>query len=139
MLYVPFFIFANARHSHVWLSFGPFWSRIFSSPAQHQCHHGTAPEHIDVNYGLVLSIWDGMAGTLYVPRGKEDVRYGLVGERRPFPTVRSMYLSPFRDAWLRWTRAIPFDAVARHVATRTPGARAGRRRLVAETGNRDWR
>ena len=103
MLYVPFFIFANVRHSHVWLSFGTFWSRIFSSPAQHQCHHGTAPEHIDVNYGLVLSIWDWMAGSLYVPRGKEQVRYGLVGEQRPFPTLGSMYLRPFRDAWLYWT------------------------------------
>lgn len=104
VLYIPFFVFANTRHSHVWLSFGQFWSRIFSSPAQHQCHHGTAPEHIDVNYGLVLSIWDWLGGTLYVPRGKEQVRYGLVGGQRPFPTVVSMYLRPFADVWLRWTR-----------------------------------
>ncbi|GAC1545947.1 MAG: sterol desaturase family protein [Myxococcales bacterium] len=116
VLYVPFFIFANARHSHVWLSFGDFWSRVFSSPAQHQCHHGIAPEHIDVNYGLVLSIWDGIAGTLYVPRGKEQVRYGLVGERRPFPTVRSMYLLPFRDAWRHWAGRpkAPPDVAAEH-------------------------
>jgi sterol desaturase/sphingolipid hydroxylase (fatty acid hydroxylase superfamily) len=105
LLYVPFFVLANARHSHVWLSFGAFWSRIFSSPAQHQCHHGTAPEHIDVNYGLVLSIWDWLAGTLYVPRGREKVDYGLIGEQQPFPTVLSMYVRPFRDAWIHWNRA----------------------------------
>jgi sterol desaturase/sphingolipid hydroxylase (fatty acid hydroxylase superfamily) len=104
VLYVPFFVFANARHSHVWLGFGQFWSRIFSSPAQHQCHHGTAPHHIDVNYGLVLSIWDWLGGTLYVPRRKEQVRYGLAGEERPFPTVLSMYLRPFADVCLLWTR-----------------------------------
>jgi sterol desaturase/sphingolipid hydroxylase (fatty acid hydroxylase superfamily) len=101
LLYIPFFVFANARHSHVWISFGQFWDRILSSPAQHQIHHGTAPEHIDVNYGLILSIWDRLAGTLYVPTCKETVRYGLVGERRPFPTVLSMYVRPFGDAWRR--------------------------------------
>lgn len=124
MLYVPFLAFANARHSHVWLGFGPFWSRIFSSPAQHQCHHGTAPEHIDVNYGLVLSVWDWMAGSLYVPRGREHVRYGLVGETRPFPTLPRMYLQPFRDAWRQLGRppaakaesgdpAVPAPVIAR--------------------------
>lgn len=101
LLYVPFYVFINARHSHVWLSFGPFWERIVSSPAQHQCHHGTAPEHIDVNYGFVFSIWDRLFGTLYVPAGRETVRYGLVGEERPFPTVLSMYVRPFGDAWRR--------------------------------------
>jgi sterol desaturase/sphingolipid hydroxylase (fatty acid hydroxylase superfamily) len=103
-LYLPFFVFANARHSHVWVSFGRFWSHLFNSPAQHQCHHGTDSRHIDVNYGLVLSIWDWMAGSLYVPLRKEEVRYGLVGEERPFPTLSSMYLRPFRDAWLRLRR-----------------------------------
>ncbi|MFL5319628.1 MAG: sterol desaturase family protein [Myxococcaceae bacterium] len=112
-VYLPFFVFFNARHSHVWISFGRWWSRILSSPAQHQCHHGTAPEHIDVNYGLVLSIWDWVAGTLYVPNGREQVNYGLVGEVRPFPTVLSMYVLPFRDAWLRLRGVAPVkNAVA---------------------------
>jgi sterol desaturase/sphingolipid hydroxylase (fatty acid hydroxylase superfamily) len=103
-VYLPFFVFSNARHSHVWVGFGRFWSHVFNSPAQHQCHHGTAPEHIDVNYGLVLSLWDWLAGTLYVPLGREEVRYGLVGEQQPFPTVLSMYVRPFHDAWLRLTK-----------------------------------
>ncbi|HEY0881479.1 MAG TPA: sterol desaturase family protein, partial [Archangium sp.] len=30
---------SNLRHSHVWLSFGPF-ERLVMSPAQHQLHHG---------------------------------------------------------------------------------------------------
>jgi hypothetical protein len=45
-----------------------------------------------------------MAGTLYVPRDRERVRYGLIGEHRPFPTVLSMYVRPFQDAWMRWNR-----------------------------------
>lgn len=98
-VYVPFFVLANARHSHLWVGFGRVWSRVFISPAQHQCHHGTAPRHIDVNYGLVLAVWDSVSGSLYVPREREEVRYGLVGETQPFPTVLSMYLRPFRDAF----------------------------------------
>ena len=99
-VYLPFFFFANARHSHVWVSYGARLSRIFSSPAQHQCHHGIAPEHVDVNFGLALSVWDWLWGTLYVPQGHHRVVYGLIGEQRPFPTIVSMYLLPFRDAWL---------------------------------------
>ena len=56
----------------------------------------------ELNDTVVLSIWDGLWGTLYVPRAKEEVRYGLVGETRPFPTVLSMYLRPFADCWSRW-------------------------------------
>lgn len=109
-LYLPTYVLANLRHSHVWLNFSPFWSRIFSSPAQHQCHHGIAPRHIDINYGLVFSVWDWMFGTLYVPRERETVEYGIVGDARPYPTVRAMYWLPFKKAWLRWRQKAPIPA-----------------------------
>ena len=96
---LPFFFFANARHSHVQVHFGARLSHLFSSPAQHQCHHGIAPEHVDVNFGLGLSVWDWLLGTLYIPAAHERISYGLIGEQRPFPTLVSMYLRPFADAW----------------------------------------
>jgi sterol desaturase/sphingolipid hydroxylase (fatty acid hydroxylase superfamily) len=96
---IPFFLVGNLRHSHVWLSFGWKTSHVLSSPAQHQIHHGTAPEHIDVNYGLYLSVWDWLAGTLYVPRGKEAVKVGLVGQAQEYTTVWRMYALPFVKAW----------------------------------------
>lgn len=113
VVYLPFFLFANARHSHVWISFGRRLSHVFSSPAQHQCHHGIAPEHVDVNFGLSLSVWDWLWGTLYIPQGHDRVVYGLIGEQRPFPTMASIYLRPFRDAWLAVQRPTASGARAR--------------------------
>lgn len=72
----------NLRHSHVWVSYGPFWSRWFISPAMHQIHHSTRPEHLDKNLGVILSIWDRMAGTLYVPKRRERFPIGLVVAKR---------------------------------------------------------
>ena len=70
---------AALRHSHVWLSYGKQVERIFVSPAQHQIHHSAHKRHWDKNMGSVLSIWDGLFGTLYTTsfRDKETFRYGL--------------------------------------------------------------
>ena len=52
--------FANLRHSHVYLSFGPL-EKLFVSPAQHQLHHSA--DHRHVNLGSALAIWDQLLGT----------------------------------------------------------------------------
>jgi sterol desaturase/sphingolipid hydroxylase (fatty acid hydroxylase superfamily) len=67
----------NLRHSHIWWSWGPFFSRIFISPAQHQIHHSSAPEHFDKNLGFTFAFWDSLFGTLYVPKAKETIIFGL--------------------------------------------------------------
>lgn len=87
---------SHLRHSHIWLHYGWTLSHVFSSPAQHQIHHSKEPRHIDKNFGLVLSIWDWMAGTLYVPRGKEQFSLGLRDrEDEEYQTVLQCYLRPF--------------------------------------------
>lgn len=86
----------NLRHSHVWWSWGPVLSRIFISPAQHQIHHSDAPQHFDKNMGFTFSIWDGLFGTLYVPKEKEILTFGLgPKENEKFSTFWSLYLMPF--------------------------------------------
>jgi len=75
---------ANLRHSHIWLSFGPL-ERIFISPAQHQIHHSSAPEHHNLNFGSQLSIWDRMGGTLYRTDQYERLNFGL--KRPQDPTI----------------------------------------------------
>lgn len=67
---------ANLRHSPVWLGFGRI-ERWFISPAQHQIHHSSAPEHINRNYGTCLSLWDRLAGS-WLSSSKQRVdRVGL--------------------------------------------------------------
>ncbi len=91
---------AHLRHSHVWLSFGPFWERLVISPAQHQIHHSQAEEHRNLNFGSQFAIWDWMFGTLYLTKKREQVRFGIEPEdMKRLQTVAQLYLVPFRDAW----------------------------------------
>lgn len=81
-----FIVLANAglatlHHSHVWLSYGPVLEHVLISPAQHQIHHSTDPRHHDRNFGNSLALWDWMFGTLYVIRGREELTFGLSGEK----------------------------------------------------------
>jgi sterol desaturase/sphingolipid hydroxylase (fatty acid hydroxylase superfamily) len=86
---------SHLRHSHVWLSYGPL-DRVFVSPAMHQIHHSCAPQHFDKNLGGTFSIWDRLAGTLYLPRGREVVPLGLqYEEHREYTSVLRLYLLPF--------------------------------------------
>lgn len=95
-----FFSFAfQLRHSHIWLCYGPFLSRIFISPAQHQIHHSVEPRHWDKNFGFMLAIWDGMFGCLYVPKERETLQLGVPGaDPRDFSSVAKLYFLPFAKA-----------------------------------------
>ncbi len=96
---LAFNLSANLRHSHIWLSYGWHLSHILSSPAQHQIHHGSEPRHIDKNFGLMFSLWDWIAGTLYVPRTVEEVRFGLNGrEHEEYDSLWRLYSLPFVKA-----------------------------------------
>ena len=70
------------RHSHIWFSFGPTIERYVISPAMHQIHHSAEARHFDKNLGYHLAIWDRLAGTLYIPEGRERFALGL-GRGRP--------------------------------------------------------
>ncbi len=94
---------SNFRHSHIWISYGNFWSHIFVSPAQHQIHHSLAHRHWHKNYGEVFALWDWAFGTLYVPETMEVMEFGLStpdGRRieQPHPTLADALFGPFREA-----------------------------------------
>ena len=105
VLYAAFNIAgSNLRHTHIWLGFGPFWSRIFMSPAQHQIHHSLAREHWDKNYGEVFALWDWAFGTLYVPQNREALTFGVAdrtGEpmAQLHPNLLRAYAEPFEASW----------------------------------------
>ncbi|MBI5496489.1 MAG: sterol desaturase family protein [Deltaproteobacteria bacterium] len=99
VVYLPFHWIANLRHSHIWLAFGPRLSRVLSSPAQHQIHHSSAPQHRDVNFANMFAFLDHFAGTLYVaPKDPEPIVLGIGAVTQPFPSLTKMYLAPFAGA-----------------------------------------
>ncbi len=72
-----YYMSANLRHSHIWLSFG-VGNRLFFSPAMHQIHHSTAPQHYDKNFGFVFSVWDWLFRCRYLPAKQEEITVGLI-------------------------------------------------------------
>jgi sterol desaturase/sphingolipid hydroxylase (fatty acid hydroxylase superfamily) len=98
-----FYLFGyNLRHSHVWVSYGDWISKLLISPAQHQIHHSKARRHWDKNYGFIFAFWDRLFGSLYVPKGFEKLEFGIGNnEERDFSSVVRLYVVPFRNAF-RW-------------------------------------
>jgi sterol desaturase/sphingolipid hydroxylase (fatty acid hydroxylase superfamily) len=93
----------NLRHSHVWLSYPAFISRIFISPAQHQVHHSLDPKHYDKNFGYIFAFWDHLMRSLYIPTRYEKLQYGLSGEEHiKFNSVCQLYIRPFSTLWSRY-------------------------------------
>ena len=89
----------HLRHSHVWLSYGPLLSKILISPAQHQIHHSKAKRHWNKNYGFTFAIWDFLFGTLYVPKEREEIDFGIGNnEEHEYRSTKNLYLLPFKKA-----------------------------------------
>lgn len=99
LLFVFFAAAFQLRHSHIWLSYGPWLSRVLVSPAQHQIHHSVDPKHWDKNFGFTFAFWDACFGSLYVPKSRETLRFGLsYADPQDFSTVPKLYLLPFVKA-----------------------------------------
>lgn len=98
----------SLRHTHIWLSYGPVLDRILVSPALHQIHHSKAPKHFDRNYGEVLAIWDWMFGTLYQPKEREELEFGIGDEAvQPHPNLIAAMVEPFVYTWRVMRRPAP--------------------------------
>lgn len=65
------------RHYHVPFHYPRWLSLWLHSPVMHHVHHSYLPQHLDQNFAAVTSIWDRMAGTLYIPAKDEATPWGL--------------------------------------------------------------
>lgn len=94
-----FFLIMNAvtgllEHANV--DFKAGWlNRLFNTAELHRWHHSAEPEVSSMNFGKVLSIWDQVFGTYYLPAGKEVGEVGIVTESVP-EGVRAQMAYPFR-------------------------------------------
>ncbi len=91
---------SNLRHSHVWIRYPNFISKIIMSPAQHQVHHSRLKIHHDKNLGSALSIWDWLFGTLYLPARDEKLEFGITSKKETaeFSTLKSLYWLPIKQS-----------------------------------------
>jgi sterol desaturase/sphingolipid hydroxylase (fatty acid hydroxylase superfamily) len=88
------------RHSHVWLNFPYRISHLLCSPAMHQVHHSTNPQHWDKNFAVNFSVWDWLFKSLYVPRAYEKLSFGVPEESfSDFDTIKKLMVLPFKKSW----------------------------------------
>jgi sterol desaturase/sphingolipid hydroxylase (fatty acid hydroxylase superfamily) len=85
----------DAVRRHRWV--GPLFraaEHVIVSPGIHHTHHGFGKDGASYrNFGVMLSIWDWLFGTLHIPEGR-PYRYGIPGhnahwlEELAYPLVR---------------------------------------------------
>jgi sterol desaturase/sphingolipid hydroxylase (fatty acid hydroxylase superfamily) len=85
VLITTYVCIGTLQHANLRWTFGPL-GRVIVSPAYHRLHH--APDVQNANLGVVLTIWDVLAGCATFPaRGAQPGRTGLAG--RPVPVEQS--------------------------------------------------
>ncbi len=100
------------NHSDLGWTYGWF-GHVINSPAFHEVHHSSAPEHVDHNYSNLFSVWDHLFGT-YAPRGTGELHYGLVHETLPESYLGQIFV-PLVGLWRLYFRPacqVPHDELA---------------------------
>ena len=99
--FVSKMVILNLYHSHVWIAFRPRWlGYIIISPAHHQIHHSKASRHLDKNFGGSIALWDWLFGTLYLPREREKLVFGLADHSEvEYNTLWRLLWLPFPKAF----------------------------------------
>ncbi len=91
--YIPIFgLFSTLTHANLKWTFGPL-KYVFASPSFHHWHHDRTIGY-NKNFGGILSVWDVLFGTFYLPREQQVERYGI---SEPVPnTLIGQLFYPFR-------------------------------------------
>ena len=85
-------VYIHANVSHKW----PRLRRFVTTPEFHHWHHAAEPEAVDKNFAVLLSCFDWLFGTAYLP-DRWPRQYGIIGEQPP-RTFFGQFTFPFRRA-----------------------------------------
>ena len=88
--------YAILLHADLRWDFGPL-RYVIASPVFHRWHHTSEEEGLDRNFAGLFPWIDAMFGTLYMPRGRQPERFGVIGERVP-ASLLGQLAYPFRSA-----------------------------------------
>nr|MDT0663767.1 sterol desaturase family protein [Micromonospora sp. DSM 115978] len=69
-------------HANLDWSFGPF-RYVVASPVFHRWHHTSEQEGLDRNFAGLLPVWDVLFGTFYLPRDRQPMKFGVLGDPLP--------------------------------------------------------
>jgi sterol desaturase/sphingolipid hydroxylase (fatty acid hydroxylase superfamily) len=97
-LYIAFAItwYTRLYHANIRTNYG-FLKHVMVTPQSHRIHHSIEPRHQDKNFGVVLTVWDRLFGTLH-SNYDEYPNTGVADDR--FPAGRSKgLLGALRRVW----------------------------------------
>lgn len=79
--------------------FQRFWALLLVPPFLHRIHHSVKIRERDANYGVILSVWDRLLGTLVTDVDQESIVIGI-GSHRDFEKLGfwRMLAMPFTRA-----------------------------------------
>ena len=93
----------HLRHSHIWIMYPGWIGCHISSPALHMIHHSIDARHHDKNMAQMFTFWDRLTGTLYLPKEREHITFGIGhNEEFEFVTIADLYLRPIYKIAARW-------------------------------------
>lgn len=77
-------------------------NRVFNTAELHRWHHRTDIEQALCNFGKMLSVWDSVFGTYYLPPGREVGEVGIGAAEKPVPVgFWGQWWYPFADSSVR--------------------------------------
>lgn len=94
-------------HANIRTNLGPF-KHLLVSPQFHRIHHSRDPVHQDRNFGVVLTVWDRMFGTLhrnydeYPATGVEGLAFDPPATLAPWAWAADFgrqFIYPFQKVW----------------------------------------
>ena len=62
---------------------------FMATPSNHRVHHGSNPQYLDRNMGMVFIIWDRIFGTF--EEEKETVKYGLTEDIKTYHPLKMVF------------------------------------------------
>ncbi|MGY3697456.1 sterol desaturase/sphingolipid hydroxylase (fatty acid hydroxylase superfamily) [Bradyrhizobium sp. USDA 3240] len=89
-------------HANVRLSYGPL-RYVLVSPEFHHWHHSSEMEARDKNFAGMISFYDLMFGSVYLPQGRRPKTFGV---DHPMP---SGYLALLAHPYRKWTSRLRGD------------------------------
>lgn len=95
IILVNCFSFHHLRHSHIYMRYPHWLECVFMSPAQHQIHHSREQHHLDRNFGLFLSCWDQLFGTITYSEPIPAVNLGLIDGQENYLSLWQLFAMPF--------------------------------------------
>lgn len=89
-------------HANVRVPYGALrW--LVVSPEFHHWHHSAEREAHDRNYASLVACWDVLFGTVYLPRGRQPLRYGI--EQSMPASWIGRFVHPFRRSTPAFSRS----------------------------------